>query len=153
MLFTKRPALFEQKGAVSVEFAIILPVLLLLAFGIIEFSVALYDKAMITNASREGARAGIVYTFDPNNSSGPNHPLDAQIAQVVQTYCQNKLLTFNPSGSNVTVNISRTGTGDDAGDSLRVTVNYNYDFLALPSFVAALAGGINLQATTIMRLE
>ncbi len=153
MLFTKRPALFDQNGAVSVEFAIILPVLLLLTFGIIEFSVALYDKAMITNASREGARAGIVYTFDPNNSSGPNHPLDAQITQVVQAYCQNKLLTFNPSGGNVTVNVSRTGTGDDAGDSLTVTVGYNYDFLLLPSFVAALAGGINLHATTIMRLE
>jgi Flp pilus assembly protein TadG len=153
MLFTKRTALFEQRGVVSVEFAIILPILLLLTFGIIEFSVALYDKAMITNASREGARVGIVYIFNPNNSSGSNHPPNSQITQVVQTYCQNKLLTFNPSGSNVTVNISRTGTGDDAGDSLTVTVNYNYDFLALPSFIAALAGGINLQATTIMRLE
>lgn len=153
MRLTKSFFLFEQKGVVSVEFAIILPVLLLLTFGIIEFSVALYDKAMITNASREGARAGIVYTFDPNNVAGPNHPVDAQITQVVQTYCQNKLLTFNPSGGNVTVNIFRTGTGDDAGDSLTVTVGYNYDFLLLPSFVAALAGGVNLQATTIMRLE
>jgi Flp pilus assembly protein TadG len=151
MRFFKRK--IGERGAAVVEFAIVVPLLLILLFGIIEFAIILYDKAMLTNASREGARAGIVYTFDPNNSSGPNHPLDAQIAQVVQTYCQNKLLTFNPSGSNVTVNISRTGTGDDAGDSLRVTVNYNYDFLALPSFVAALAGGINLQATTIMRLE
>ena len=154
MQFTKSPsALFEQKGAVAVEFAIILPVLLLLTFGIIEFSVALYDKAMITNASREGARNGIVYIFNPANPGPPNHPLDAQIQQVVQTYCQNKLLTFNPGGGNLTVTIARTGTGDDPGDSLSVTVDYNYNFLLLPSFIAQLAGGINLRGTTIMRLE
>jgi Flp pilus assembly protein TadG len=34
----------------------------MLLFGIIEFGIILYDKAMITNASREGARAGIVYS-------------------------------------------------------------------------------------------
>jgi Flp pilus assembly protein TadG len=50
----------SYRGASAVEFAIILPILILLVFGIIEFSLALYDKAMITNASREGARAGIV---------------------------------------------------------------------------------------------
>ena len=84
MLLDKRPDLFEQKGVAALEFAIILPVLLLLTCGIIEFSVALYDKAMITNASREGARAGIVYAFDPNNAGAPNQPLDAQITQVIQ---------------------------------------------------------------------
>ena len=47
-----------NNGASAVEFAVVLP-LLVLPFGIIEFSLALYDKAMITNASREGARAGI----------------------------------------------------------------------------------------------
>ena len=51
----------RQEGASAVEFAIILPLLLILVFGIIEFSILFYDKAMITNASREGARVGIVY--------------------------------------------------------------------------------------------
>ena len=46
----------NQNGAALVEFAIVLPLLLILIFGIIEFGVMFYDKAMITNATREGAR-------------------------------------------------------------------------------------------------
>lgn len=42
------------------EFALVLPVLLLILFGIIEFGLVMFDQAVITNASREGARAGIV---------------------------------------------------------------------------------------------
>jgi Flp pilus assembly protein TadG len=48
------------QGAAVIEFALILPLLLLLLIGGIDMSLALYDKAVITNASREGARAGIV---------------------------------------------------------------------------------------------
>ena len=53
----------NQNGAALVEFAIVLPVLLMLIFEMIEFSLLLYDKAMITNASREGARAGSFIHF------------------------------------------------------------------------------------------
>ena len=48
----------HQKGSVVVEFALIFPLLLFIVFSIIECSLALYDKAVITNASREAARAG-----------------------------------------------------------------------------------------------
>ena len=51
----------NQNGAAMVEFAIVLPLLLMLIFGMIEFSVMLYDKAMLTNATREGTRLGILY--------------------------------------------------------------------------------------------
>ena len=40
-----------QKGVAAVEFAIILPVLMIIIFGIIEFGLLLYDKQVITNAS------------------------------------------------------------------------------------------------------
>ena len=49
-----------QCGVAAVEFALILPLLLALLFGMAEVSLLLYDQAVITNASREGARAGIV---------------------------------------------------------------------------------------------
>ena len=45
------------RGSVVVEFALIFPLLLFIVFSIIECSLALYDKAVITNASREAARA------------------------------------------------------------------------------------------------
>ena len=50
----------SQKGAAMVEFALILIPLLLITFGIIEFGMFMYNQQVLTNASREGARAGIV---------------------------------------------------------------------------------------------
>jgi len=50
----------RQSGQALVELALVLPLLLILAFGIVEFGLLMYNKAVITNASREGARVGIV---------------------------------------------------------------------------------------------
>jgi Flp pilus assembly protein TadG len=50
----------ETKGASMVEFALVLPILILILFGIIEFGILIYNQQVITNASREGARYGIV---------------------------------------------------------------------------------------------
>jgi Flp pilus assembly protein TadG len=129
-------------GASAVEFAIVLPILVLLIFGIIEFSVALYDKAMITNASREGARVGIVFRV-PSVTDG-------EITNVVNSYLGSSLITF---GAPVAANTVVTRTGYNPGDELKVTVNYTYTFLIIPSFVASLAGGINMVAETVMRME
>ena len=134
----------NEKGAAAVEFAIVLPVLVLLLVGIMEFSVLLYDQAVITNASREGARAGIVFS-DPNPIS------DAEIEAVVNNYCAGHMITFG-AASGVTTSVSRAGSGS-AGDPLTVSVNYHYDFLVIPNFLSSLAGGINLAGQTVMRME
>ena len=49
----------NQRGAAAVEFAIVLPILLLLFAGVTEFGIMYYNKQVLTNASREGARAGV----------------------------------------------------------------------------------------------
>ena len=133
----------EEAGVSAVEFAIVLPVLILLLFGIIEFGILFYDKAVITNASREGARAGIVYRF-------PDPVTAAEIEQVVLDYCAGHLITFATTPS---LTIAADWTGYEAGDTLTVTALYDYQFLVLPNFVTALIGGINLAATTVMRME
>ena len=79
----------SQKGASAVEFALILPILILILFGIIEFSVILYDKAMITNASREGARKGIVFRADA--SGNRNNLSTAEIKTIVENYIKAQL--------------------------------------------------------------
>jgi Flp pilus assembly protein TadG len=48
----------DQRGAVAVEFALIMPILLLLVFGIIEFGYMLNRSTVVNNASRDGARVG-----------------------------------------------------------------------------------------------
>jgi len=132
----------SRRGASAVEFAIVLPVLLMLIFGIAEFGILMYDKAVITNASREGARAGIVYSF-------PNRLSEDEIRSVVNSYCSSYLITFGASATpSTTVTL-----GTDPGDPLTVNVTYPYSFLVLPNFVAGLAGGLTLAATTVMRME
>ena len=132
----------NQHGATAVEFAIVFPLLILLLFGIIEFSVILYDKAMITNASREGARAGIV--------SQLVRVSDTQIQGVVDNYCRLYLISFRSGAAPVT---TVTRTGSTFGSELSVTVTYTYSFLALPQFVTGLVGPMNLTARTVMRME
>ncbi len=134
-----------QKGVAAVEFAIILPVLMIIIFGIIEFGLLLYGKQVITNASREGARAGVVV--------GVSRVDDAGILEVMDRYIAANLVTFGSTPSlNITIDpVDRTDM--DFGDELTVTVTYDYDFLVLPNFVASLTGMQTLVATTVMKME
>jgi Flp pilus assembly protein TadG len=50
----------SEGGQDLVEYALVLPLFLLLIVGTIEFSLLFFQYAMITNAAREGARAGVV---------------------------------------------------------------------------------------------
>ena len=133
----------NQKGAALVEFAIVLPLLLMLVFGMIEFSIMFYDKAVITNASREGARAGIVYDVPARISTG-------DIETIVGNYCGGRLITFGSTNQETT---TVSGPCINAGDTITVTVTYPYDFLVLPNFVTTLTGSIDLSAVTTMRCE
>ncbi len=136
----------SRSGTSVVELAICLPLLLMIVFGIIEFGLILYDKAMITNASREGARAGIVFSA-PKIS-------EAEIKTVVENYCHDHLASF---GSGSAVSVVVTGAEGAAGSALTVTVTYPYTFLILPNLTALyggpLAGGLTLTAQTVMRME
>jgi len=143
----------NERGTAVVEFAITAPLLFLILFGIIEFGILLYDKAMITNASREGARAGIVFNFSP---SGPIRITDAQITGIVNDYCASHLISVGGGGL-LTTGIARGGTGA-AGDSLTVTVSYQFRFLVISNLIALVGGGdiadpLTLTAETAMRLE
>ena len=56
-----RTATADRSGAVTVEMAFVLPVLLLLVVGIIESCNLIYLKQSLTISAYEGARAGIAY--------------------------------------------------------------------------------------------
>lgn len=60
----------SERGAVAVEFAILLPLLLLLVLGIAEFGRAFNAQITLTNAAREGARVMAI----------TNKPADARTA-------------------------------------------------------------------------
>ena len=132
-----------QRGAAAVEFALILPILLALLVGGIDASLALYDKAVITNASREGARAGIV----------ARNPLltDEQIRQVVRQYAQSALVSFGASPVQPIVLIQKGSLGGDP--TLQVTVSYTFQGIGLGSLLQSLGRPMKLQASTVMVYE
>jgi len=133
----------KQKGAAAVEFALVLPLLLLIIFGTVELGIALYDKAVITNASREGARYGIVL-------KNPKPTVD-DITNTVTNYTSNYLLTFGTQAPPA-VDVVQSPTGT-FGTPLSVTVSYTYTGLGLGRMLSALTGPITLSATTVMNNE
>lgn len=136
-----------QKGAAAIEFAIILSLLIVITFGIIEFGLLMFNQQVITNASREGARAGIV-------ASSPRFPAmgTPSINSVVQNYCANHLVTFDNPNDPETIVI---GYSPNAlfRDDLTVQVRYQYSFLLIPNFIPGIAPVLTLQASTVMRYE
>lgn len=132
-----------QKGAATVELALVLPLLLMLVFGIIEFGLLLFNQQVITNASREGARFGIVQAI-------PRKTTD-EVTAVVAAYTADHLVTFGTQAPPVVAMDNSGGTSFQ--DELKVTVTYDYDFLVLPNFVTALAGTKTLGAETVMLYE
>jgi len=133
----------SQRGAALVEFALILPCLLLLLFGIIEFSIALYDKAVITNASREAARAGIVYAV-------PQLTV-AQIESVATSYCISNLITFG-SAASPSVSVTQS-SGTSTGNPLTVTVSYTFGGMVLGKSFNPVPNALQLTASTTMNYE
>lgn len=129
----------SEKGVVAIEMAILLPLLILFLFGSIEFGLLTYNKQIITNASREGACAGIVIQ-DPKLS--PNDIID-----IVEDYAENRLITFGPNNS---LSINVTNAGASFPSDLGVQVRYAYDFLVLANLGF---GPVTIEAETVMRME
>ena len=128
-----------ENGAVAVEFALFLPMLVTLFASIIEFGLALYFQEVITNASREAARAGIVI--------GTPRPTEGEVTNVALTYLTNLGVPCTASC------ISVSGAQGDSGDDLTVRVDLPYRFVILPGFIKGFVGDITLRAMTVMKLE
>ena len=132
----------NQKGAAAIEAALLLPLTLIVIFGMIEFGLLLYNRQIITNASREGARAGIVLRT-------PNSLDDTEIASVVDAYCQDRMVTFGTAAGPST-SATNAGAACVFGTDLTVRVTYDYDFLVMGNFGF---GPIGLVAETVMKCE
>lgn len=132
MIYLK--ALTNQSGQSLVEFALILPILLLLIMGIIEFGFIMNSYLTIQNASREGARIGIVGAAD----------LDIR----------NRVLSDSPNlqAADLTINITPEEGSRGPGDTITVAVTYNYH-LVTPIISSLLNNSLVLNAQTSMRIE
>ncbi len=146
---TRRSAGWGAQGGLALtEFALVLPLLLLLVFGAVGFGIAILDKVVITNASREAARHGSVYR------GSSLRPSAAQVQAVATSYCTQNLIDFG-GGRNCTVTLSADPSTLASGGSLTVTVSHSFTFLGLAGFINPFgaSNGIQLSAATTMRVE
>lgn len=121
----------RQAGQATVEFALVLPVLLLLVLGIMEFGRLLFAYGTLQDAAWAGARLGIL----PGVS-------DAQIVQQVDQTAA----ALDPS--QLTVTLTRPEDPPYSGDPLTVAVAYTFNF-----DVGLFGGPVALQAASTLRTE
>ena len=60
----------RQSGQSLVEFALVLPVFLLILAGIIDMGFMFYSRITVINAAREGARSAVTAIDNPTNIPG-----------------------------------------------------------------------------------
>jgi hypothetical protein len=165
MISKQRTLIRDQKGASAVEFAILLPLLLLLIFGTIEISLYLFNRQVITNATREGVRVGITVRPPARNLTAEN----TEIENIVRQYAEDHLVTFGTQDM-LNVAVSRRCKDETSGDwvdcpslpdlppgrcfdfacALIVQSDFVYDFLFLST---AGFGPTNIQAVARMGME
>jgi hypothetical protein len=60
-----RPGRFGDRGSAVVEFALVAPLVLLVALAVLQVALALHVRATLTSAAAEGARAAALAGADP----------------------------------------------------------------------------------------
>ncbi len=134
----------DRRGQTLVEFALILPIFLLVLMGILDLGRAVYYSSTLSNAAREAARQGIV---------------DQTCANVITTAEERSV--GMPSATvtawwTTTAGVSKRTCSPEAGaadigDLARVTVEY--DFNAATPVIGNVLGTIHLQGESVFPVE
>jgi Flp pilus assembly protein TadG len=130
----------RRRGQAMVEFALVIPIFMLVLSGILDFGFALFSRMTVINAARDGARAAIM--VEPGGYG--TIPLVAQTNAVasaaqggltvtVSTSDDVKCLlthaspaSLTPCGNWTKYDATTNPTGPQSGDSISVTVHYTY---------------------------
>lgn len=117
-----------ERGAAAVEFAVILPILMMLLLGIMEFGYAFVLQASVANAARVGVRNYSINWNDPNN--GPTSKATA--------IDQAKLVL--PSAGAVVSQV----TVSDCAAGIQTTMTIGYTYKSLTGMFDGMLAGVSL---------
>ena len=143
-------ARLEERGQSIVEFALVLPFLLIILFSIFEFGFILSDEIQLANAARDAARVASL-----NLTNGTLAVNQAQ-SDLVSGLIQCPSLTVTPAG-----NIYTTGA-PYATATVRVQCSYNpvtplgalaSTFFGSSPLTSGSCSGLNLCSTSVMKVE
>uniref|UniRef100_A0A7C1J7Q0 Pilus assembly protein n=1 Tax=Ammonifex degensii TaxID=42838 RepID=A0A7C1J7Q0_9THEO len=124
----------EERGQATVELALVLPVLILILFGIMEFGRLFSAYLVITNAAREGARLAAVGGDDA-----------AVVARVVDA-------AGSLDRTALSVTVEPPASDRFSGTQARVTVSYSV-YLLTPVLTGVAPNPFPLRAQAVMRVE
>ena len=124
----KRISIRAQQGQTITEFTIVLPILVLLLFGVIQFGIAFNNYLALTDAARAGARKAAVSRFSSNPSGATTTAVRAAAADL-------KL-------SNLAVSVSSSWR---QGEDVTVSATYPYSISLLGLIVKS--GRLNTTVT------
>jgi Flp pilus assembly protein TadG len=147
---TKAGTMRARSGQVLIEAAIVLPILVLIVLGIVDFGRAMYTKNTLNNAARAGARAASVM---PSPLNLPQTAADLSLpATDLQKLVKDNLANGIPADkvSCEVVGITPSGTpvtgAVSTGDQVKVTLSWQ-------NFPMMIPFTLNLQGTASMRYE
>jgi Flp pilus assembly protein TadG len=129
-----------EDGVVTVEFVILFPLFMLILAGIVEFGHLFYVRHTLTNASREGARAAVIYQVVSNRSDA---------AKTTAQTAVDKYLGDTKFSGAYTVT---TTAGSASGNLVTVTINAPGTLMVLDKLVPALKD-FSVTAETTMKME
>jgi hypothetical protein len=156
----------NERGQAVVEFALILPVFLLLVMGIIQFGIGLNYWLDLQRVANQGARWGAVNNWPPdcpagtvnvtNGGTGCNAtPACSARAQPTHATLQNtlscSLLTKGEKNTTVLVCYPPGSTGK-VGDPVRVQLSRPFNVIGIPFLPGGLRS-IQIHGSATMRLE
>ena len=127
----------SERGSTAVEFALLLPIIATLTFGMIDFGRMLWFQEVLVNATRTGARQGTLF-----NSGNGQGEIQGFVAQALANG------GVGSAGLNVTVN----GLGTGQGNPLTVTSSIPWQYMVIDSLIPAL-NTPQLQASVVMMNE
>jgi Flp pilus assembly protein TadG len=135
-----------EAGQTLVEFSLVLPVFLLLIFALVDFGRAFYTWLLITNAAREGARAGAVQMTDAQI----NNRVFGSICSSYPSQCGGL------NAANMTV--TKNNVQGPKGQTMWVEVQYSFTYVTPINNILSLMGQSTLANPVIksrssMRLE
>jgi Flp pilus assembly protein TadG len=133
----------HSRGAELVELALILPILLIIIAGIVDFGFMFQAFMVVNNAAREGARVRILPGYT-----------NADATARVNNYVTASGLAGTATTSVNAITIPTGGAGAPSSNGVRVTVRYPYTFTLLgPVLAASGITSVMLTATSAMRSE
>jgi Flp pilus assembly protein TadG len=136
----------SERGAELIEFALIVPLLLFIIMGLVDFGFMFQRFEVVTNAAREGARIAVLPGY-----------ATADVEARVRSYMTEGGVANSTSNSTVaTTNVPIAAGAGPAMQGKRVQVNYTSQYLFLGPLAGWFGGtftSANLTAVAIMRDE